>query len=145
MESTIIKLYNPIVGGQAIRVETGVFDVDKTMEFEEGVAMDLKEKYPFLVNPTDEKFSPDSQSDTRSFPIEQINSGRITARLSEELKSITTGITSVLNETNSNLLNQTSLQQGLLTAMVQELQIISERLKKIEERNSKSWFKKIFK
>jgi len=139
-------LYNPILGGQLIRLDDNKsLEVDQKIECSEETAKELMDKYPFLVNIEDEKYSPDSQSDTRSFPIEQINSGRITARLSEELKSITTGITSVLNETNSHLLNQTSLQQGLLTAMVQELQIISERLKKLEETNSKSWFKKIFK
>jgi len=65
-----MKLYNPIVNGIDITVEGRVFHVDSTVEFENAEA--LKQKYPFLVDITEKKYSPDQYSYKESMSFRKI-------------------------------------------------------------------------
>jgi len=52
-----MKLYNPIINGISITVEGRIFNVDSTMEFDN--AEEVMEMYPFLVDISEPKYSPD--------------------------------------------------------------------------------------
>lgn len=65
-----MKLYNPIVNGISITVEGRIFNVDSTMEFENGE--EVKEMYPFLVDISEPKYSPDQYPYKESMSFRKI-------------------------------------------------------------------------
>jgi hypothetical protein len=158
-----MKLYNPILGGKSIKLESNAtFDKDQSMEFENGEEM-LK-KYPFLVNLESPEMIPDACNDTRNIPMKEWYSGRATSRLSDELKSITDGVTkyikevqSVIETTHDNMtddISRISVRLSSTNNLLEEIsQIVSQtqeiNTKILEElifqRESKFSFKKLFK
>lgn len=55
-----MKLYNPIVNGFDINIDGKILHTDEEWDFiDESLAMGLQEKYPFLIELSSEKYSPD--------------------------------------------------------------------------------------
>lgn len=66
-----MKLYNPIVNGMDIIVEGKSFPKDSKLE----VAKETKEQYPFLVDLSEEKYSPDKYETKEPITLRRIKRG----------------------------------------------------------------------
>jgi hypothetical protein len=156
-----MKLYNPILGGSLIKLEdNSSFNQDTFMEFDNGYDMVLK--YPFLIKIEEEKYSPDSCEDTRNIPMKEWYSGRATARLADELQSITNGVQKSLEEVKSTIevtqdnvssdLARLSVKLSATNSVLEEISQITSQTQEINtkileelilQRESKFSFKKL--
>lgn len=160
-----MKIYNPLLGGETIKFKDNtIFSKDYIMTFSEERGRELLSEYSFLVNMDDESKSPDACEDTRNIPMKEWYSGRATARLTDELNSVTTGISKAVIEVKdsieqsmnsdrvdfSNVIERIDMVNGSMENIAQILsrsQEINMRILEelVNQRESKFSFKKLFK